>query len=325
MIQALNYSTKAMECLNARKRSVPALMSRAFDFLIDKLVEAQTFVLPDHGDLLERGKPRPQVPGTVFRPPFPVIALEFSAIAESGRPVDQYTAVRSSKRIALVWDVALGLPFPEIMPDVQLDGGVVICPISYFDDEDVWMPTVVAGHMSYEDAWQPYSSEGSPFLQSLEAAGHVPKAITKGSGYPFTMVPMLPEPLAEIKRAHGVAAMFDFAGADLTDEIAVYMDLCIALSCNNVSADRRPASHKLNRSRLKSGRLPLKDFHVLQINGAGLGGLGLDGASRSRSHLRRGHIRRLGPERITWVNACMVRGSRPGFVDKHYAPKEIAL
>jgi len=31
------------------------------------------------------------------------------------------------------------------------------------------------------------------------------------------------------------------------------------------------------------------------------------------------NIRRLGPERVTWVNSCMVRGSKPGFVKKHYA------
>lgn len=79
---------------------------------------------------------------------------------------------------------------------------------------------------------------------------------------------------------------------------------------------------KLNRARAKSGKPPLKDFHVLNLAGERQSGSasGSGGTSR-RTHLRRGHVRRLGPERVTWVNSCIVSGSRAGFVGKSYALK----
>jgi len=132
------------------------------------------------------------------------------------------------------------------------------------------------------------------------------------------MLTLLPDSMSQQIMQSGHEAAMEAFTADVMDEMNAYSDVCLALACNNVSLSKMSQPERLNRARIKSGKLPLKDFHVLKIGSGPGGGEALGGSSGVRSHLRRGHVRRLGPDRITWVNAAMVRGSRPGFVDKHY-------
>jgi hypothetical protein len=317
MTQPLHYTSKAIEALSSYPWAGMPIAAAGCGYLADKLRQAQVFVLSDHGELLDRSRPRPEVPGVVFRPPFDVVALEYTALA-CRREDPFYTATRSSRRIALAWDWRDDLPPP--FPRLHLPPGVVIASVAYIDDAQLWMPMSGAVHLAYEDEWQPGAAFASPFRDAMIASGQYALNPEKERSYPATVIPLMLEVLMSATATLGSkAAVFDTVHADLADEVNAYSDLCYALACKNVSTREHRAPEALNRHRIKAGKLPLNGFHVLELSGGGaLPGAG-GGPDRSgpRSHLRRGHIRRLPGERVTWVNSTVVRGR--GFVDKVYA------
>ena len=318
MTQPLNFTPKAMaELANLPWPGMPACAA-ATRYLVDKMRHAQVFVLSDHGELLDRGKPRPEVPGVIFKPPFEVVALEYTANAPR-RHDEYYTAARSSRRIALAWDWQDDLPegfgrFPELPP------GVVIASISYMDEAGLWMPMSGMMHLAYDDEWRSGNAVPSPFRDAMIASGQYACKPKAERSYPMTAIPMLYEVCLQSQRLLGSrAAVLDAMQADVTDEVNAYLDLCYALACKNVRRREHDAPASLNKQRIRAGKLPLKGFHVLELDGGGeMPGAVEPGArSPARSHLRRGHIRRLGAERVTWVNSTVVRGR--GFVGKVYA------
>lgn len=117
--------------------------------------------------------------------------------------------------------------------------------------------------------------------------------------------------------------IFDSSILEINCDIAAMQNLCTLLSLNNVSTEINHPPEKLNKKRLRSGKLPLQAYKTLVINAGKnnekLGGIGA--AHGVRSHLRRGHIRRLDEDRRIWVNSCLVTGSVPGFVKKDYVVK----
>jgi hypothetical protein len=321
MTQPLNYTPKAVEDLSAlaaQAEPTAPLTSLGIRYLVAKLRAAEVFVLSDSGQLLDRGKPRPELPGLVVRPPFPVVALEYeAATADWQDPI--YNASQCSRRIALAWDYTDDLPGPIAeMLGRPLPRGVVIASISFYDEHQQWMPIAVAMHVDYEADWH-RPTDQSAFRDSMLASGRLTPAVASARTLPGTPIPVSPETIFAAAGAFGLAQAWDMMSADLMDEAAAYMDLCWALACKNVSTRRHPAPEKLNRQRAKAGKLPLYGFHVLELSGEQMSGAGgaADDRRGPRSHLRRGHIRRLSNERVTWVNQTMVRGR--GFVDKVYA------
>lgn len=321
MTQPLNYTTKAIADLQqlAGSSTVDPYDREGLRFVIDLLQRAEVFVLPDAGELMDRSKPRPEVPGQVFRPPFPVVALEYRAV-DRGLPCHPiYEAAPSSRRIALAWEwdgkmpggiTNLGGPAPG--------EGVTIASISFMDELGHWFPVGVATMIPFDAQYE--TEAPNPVALALTETGRMtrqqlsaPKLEIRGA------LPLLPGSMQQIIKRYGLTQVMQGMSGDLMDEMNAYTDLCMALACNNVSFMQHRQPPRLNKARIKAGKPPLKDFHVLEIAGHGDGhGFGT-GDNGVRSHLRRGHIRRLGPERITWVNATMVRGSRAGFVDKQYS------
>jgi hypothetical protein len=317
--QPLNYTTKAIEALLSFPCPGAPGMQTGMRYLTDKLRAAQIFVLGSSGELLDRGKPRPEVPGVVFKPPFPVVALEYEASRhEWGN--DVWNGTRCSRRIALAWDWQDDVP-PALRDwhAPNLPPGVVVASIAFFDDSGCWMPISAAAHLPYEGGWE-VRDQADPFRHALLEAGRLSLAQSRTRGYQMNFVGLLPEALAKGALHAGHNMMLQSVQADLMDEANAYTDFCYALACKNVTTQRHEAPAALNRQRIKHGRLPLKDFHVLELAGGGqMPGAGAPGGERSaaRSHLRRGHIRRLDEQRVTWVNSTVVRGR--GFVDKVYA------
>ncbi|MDO7843428.1 hypothetical protein [Sphingomonas immobilis] len=319
MTQALNYTPKAIEALLSYDCPGMPMMAAGMRYLAAKLREAQVFVLQDGGQLLDRSKPRPEVAASVFRPPFPVVALEYLA-AESEWGDSVYTQARSTRRIALAWEYTDDFP-PELRPMLppRLGEGVVVASICWFDDRASWIPVTIAAHIAYDTVWS--RPPDNHFREEMLRSGRLPKAHVDARQPETTPLLLAPEQFAMMAPlVGGFDALLVAAGGDVMDEANAYLDLCYALACKNVATREVPPPKNLNRQRLKAGKLPLKGFHVLELNGGGdMPGTGGGAGDRSgpRSHLRRGHIRRLSGDRVTWVNSTVVRGR--GFVDKVYA------
>ena len=319
MTQPLNYTPKAIEQLMGYECPHAPQTAAGLRYLIGKLREAQVFVLADHGQLLDRSKPRPEVPGLVLKPAYPVVALEYTAVTNDWGD-GYYDGAKCSRRIALAWDWQDDLP-PQLesWAPLNLGAGVVVASISYFDERQEWMPIAAAMHLAYDDPWHE-PGEPTPFLKAAVASGRINPGSLGSRKLGASPIGLMPEGIrAAVTSLGNAAQVFDALTADTMDEINAYTDLCYALACKNVSTREYPAPANLNRGRIKAGKLPLKGFHVLELaGGAGMPGERAPGArGASRSHLRRGHIRRLAADRVTWVNSAIVRGR--GFVDKVYA------
>lgn len=318
MTQALNYTVKAMaQLMDYPCPGAPGTRA-GMRYIAEKLRQAEVFILGDNGELLDRSKARPEVPGMLFKPPFPVVALEYSSATKEWGS-SEYTAAPSTRRIALAWEWRDDLPpmCQALAPRIDRPG-VVIASIPYYDAQRAWMPVAAAGFVPYDgDYIQPIGV--SPFRDAMVSEGRITTKQAAQRAFECESVPLLPEAILGMFAEHGRDASMDYLRADLMDEANAYIDLCMALACKNVSAVRHPASRALNRARIGSGKPKLKDFHVLEVRGAGgLPGAGLGGGTSPRSHLRRGHIRRLDANRVTWVNATIVNG-HGGFVDKQYS------
>lgn len=317
MIQPLNYVPKAVADL----MDMPNLSARdrgGLRFIIELLRKAEIFTLPDGAHLLDRSSHRPQVPLTMFRPPFPVIAIEYPATGSDwSDPL--YSTTTSSRRIALAWDWSGKGPSGALAPGFE---GVAIAPICFHDQLQRWAPPYAIPLLAYDGQYtQPTERNADADFRrrSVEVGRITRKQASAPQLQVAELLTVLPDGFAAGVAQYGLDQMFNFASADYMDECNAYFDLCLALACSNVSTERHLAPAALNKRRIRAGKPPLRDFHILKIAGHGDGEGGGIGSAGFRSHLRRGHIRRLGPERITWVNSCMVRGSVAGFIDKQYA------
>lgn len=325
MIQPLNYTPKVIEAFESYRQTATPFSRIAFGYLVGKLRQAQVFLLPDHGELLERDKPRPEMPGLVLKPPYPVTVLEYAS--PPGRAETPGMTCPCPKRVVLAWEWMDDAPRelrPWIPPD--LGPGVVVASISYVDSTQCWIPVACAAHFAYDDEWVASDSTPiGPLRQAMIDTRRIRPVVSAGSTYRSRPFALLPEALAGMWSAVGELRATDMLQADLMDELNAYTDFSFALACRNVTVESHPAPSRLNAGRAKAGKVPLFDHHVLKLSDAdGVRGaaVGEREGTSPRPHLRRGHIRHLrhlGPDRITWVNASMVRGQARGFARKDYA------
>jgi hypothetical protein len=128
----------------------------------------------------------------------------------------------------------------------------------------------------------------------------------------------------ELRARNGLRQLVE----EYIDDVASITNLCAILNLSNTSTVALPPPKGAQRSRQRKGKLPLYDYHILEVDGERWDSpYTSSGAGQGyRSHLRRGHIRRLSDDRYTWVRATYGHGSVDGFVDKDYAvkPKEVA-
>lgn len=324
MTQALNFTPKAIEALRSHPLPDAPISRAAMRWIAAKLEQAQVFILPDCGQILDRDKPHPEVPGIMFRPSFPVVACEYLA-QNSDRATDFYTQEKSSRRIALAWDWQNDLPPPlnSIANFDILGPGVAVMSVFYVDKTKMWVCNSGAIHLPYEGEWlDPATSAPSAFREAMIRSGQMKSAVAKAKALEGAYIPLMVEAIGMARSKLGsMDAVIDLARADANDELNAYIDLSFALACRNVIAERVKAPEILNRERRRKKRPELKDFHILKLAGEqAMFASGQPGGHRTgpRPHLRRGHIRRLDETRITWVNQTMVHG-QGAFLDKAYA------
>lgn len=95
--------------------------------------------------------------------------------------------------------------------------------------------------------------------------------------------------------------------------------ICIALDADVATHDVVRAPHKLNEKRVKSGREPLSDYHVVDLAKRHRVANPLHGhsGSKKRLHFRRGHWRHYEAMKV-WVRWCLVGDPDLGFIQKNY-------
>lgn len=96
--------------------------------------------------------------------------------------------------------------------------------------------------------------------------------------------------------------------------------ICIALEAEVATYELVQASHKLNAKRIKSGKIPLKDYHVVSLarkHRAAHGAENGESGRTVRMHFRRGHWRHFEKSK-TWIKWMLVGDPKLGFIDKHY-------
>lgn len=100
------------------------------------------------------------------------------------------------------------------------------------------------------------------------------------------------------------------------------------MNCSNVSSETIYAPKKLNKKRIKKGRVPLLSYKILKVkhsDGAITNMSGLPGQGGVRLHARRGHFghrwRGHGKDKTltrTWISPCVVGNPQKGMVKKDY-------
>jgi hypothetical protein len=96
---------------------------------------------------------------------------------------------------------------------------------------------------------------------------------------------------------------------------------CIALEAEIAETEIVRAPHKLNRARIKRGKLPLSDYHIINLARRSRVAPLLDGETAERNgprlHFRRGHWRHFVSHK-TWIKWTLVGDPDLGFIDKDY-------
>lgn len=95
--------------------------------------------------------------------------------------------------------------------------------------------------------------------------------------------------------------------------------ICIALDAEVATKTVIRAPFALNKKREKSGKLPIRDYHVVDLSKrsrVAAPGL-LTGGTKVRLHFRRGHWRHFETSK-TWIRWALVGDPDLGFIDKHY-------
>lgn len=97
--------------------------------------------------------------------------------------------------------------------------------------------------------------------------------------------------------------------------------LCIALDAEVATHTVVRASVPLNEKRLKSGKIPLADYHVVDLarrHRVGNPSRSEPTGRRVRLHFRRGHWRHYDDHK-TWIKWMLVGNPDLGFIQKHYS------
>jgi hypothetical protein len=118
---------------------------------------------------------------------------------------------------------------------------------------------------------------------------------------------------------HGTMGTDELQGKLLEFIGAQVRAVCIMLDAEVAISEVTRAPLALNQSRIKKGKAPLRDYHVVSLSkrtrtvhdgATGEGG-------KKRMHFRRGHWRHYIDHR-TWIKWMLVGNEDLGFVDKHY-------
>lgn len=330
-----NYCTHAIETIRrlvALVESNPraGLTPEVELFYLALLQGSVKFLLPPNGIVLDDDDYSPNK-FDLLRLPYPVCALEFEAGDE--RFEASSGLQRSNRRIALAFDphalsaeaMALfvrstGRPdLYQYLPERALCIGAVYDTAGEL--EWCYSAGVVCLDLDRDTPRKQGTYEEETLLQAI-VDPEKKKKRTKHA-LPLACYPFFTR--LSVSGTETIPEMERIVFIDTLDEVSVSYNFLAAINCANVHTVALSPSAKLNAKRVKSGKDPLFEYRVLNLNLTNP----TDSASSSRgagthasptTHLRRGHIRRLENKTI-WINAVLVNAGKEGFIDKAYQIK----
>lgn len=118
---------------------------------------------------------------------------------------------------------------------------------------------------------------------------------------------------------------YAWSGKKMDDAVTVFAwtqirAICIALDAEVATHEVVRAPHKLNEKRVKSGKAPLSDYHVVDLAKRHRVENALHGHTdrKVRLHFRRGHWRHY-EDHKTWIKWMLVGDPDLGFINKRYS------
>lgn len=315
----LNYSTHAIEgLLEIRPRLRGAEDKAGMDAFINGVRDAAKFEMPDRGRIIYGLGDMPEGL-TMSRLPFPEIVLEIPYT-----PVESLKGemIDAPKRLVLarevVWHAQADYPRPveygEAPTHMRVD-------VAYQNERDrKWYLQPVGALVE--------SGAVSGIFEKNPGVDPFADHRYGGAAFPLMACPTLPISASIVFRDNGPEWYAHMVSNDVGAEVCILAEMLAVLACTNVTTETRPAPEKLVRNRLKNGREPFYDTHLLVLAGrvvTGRGGsvsISDEDGFKVREHVRRGHIRRLSDGRTVWVNNTLVAaGSKGGRSDKTYSVK----
>jgi hypothetical protein len=317
----LNYSTHAIEGLLEMRPHLRGAEDKAgIDGFINGVRDAAKFEMPDRGRIIYGLGDMPE--GLAMtRLPFPEVVLEIPYT-----PVNSHKGemIDAPKRLVLarevVWEERTTCPRPveygESPTHVRVD-------VAYQNERDrKWylQPVGALVESGAVSGLFPKNPSADPFADQRYG----------GAAFPLTSCPTLPIASSIVLHDKGPEWYSHMVSNDVGAEVCILAEMLAVLACTNVTTETRPAPEKLVRNRLRNGREPFYDTHLLVLAGrvvtAQGGNISVstkdEDGFKVREHVRRGHIRRLSDGRTVWVNNTLVAaGSKSGRSDKTYSVK----
>lgn len=312
-----NYGTHFCEWWQTRRSVIsqaePAA-ARLFQFATQLLAQAQYFLLPLNGRLLDDLGRFDAKYAPLLHLPFPVTAFEYRALDPLRRQAPREALC--SKRIALCFEpaAAQSLKLPEALAEDEW----LLLSIFYIDQMKVWCVYPALSVISRSRTLQLTDEDvrdSQTLIEEIERGGIAEPGKFQAMQRGLHMLEV------RFLRLQGSERLTDAEiTTDTRDEIAAAIQACAALSCQNVDTRTVAPSEALNRKRLRGGKPPMVSYHVLELTHDERGGSLAHGGTHAtpRQHLRRGHIRRLSTSRTTWVRSCVVGSRAQGEVHKDY-------
>lgn len=250
--------------------------------------DAVHFQLPDCGIVLGRDY-QGTIKGRELRPPFPVTAIEYSALY--GPYSFEYPVASSKRLIIAVEDEGYG------------EGAVTILPCFYIDQKRQWSLPVLGWYFPFDDV-EYALRRGS----EIDTVVH-PRVLNKD---------MLNRHM--IESGFSEDAYMKTVLKDASDEIVSYWDMCKALSLNAVDERRVDPDPGKQRMRRALKKPPLYSYRVLTLKPGDVNShrehKGGTHASPV-SHWRRGHMRTIKKTgKQVWVRPSLINGE--GMAVKDY-------
>ena len=310
-----NYSNQAIQGLEENNKN---LLVKGFhnSILINKLLikllkQAKKFVLPEGGRLRAKETFESEmVP--LFKLPYDVMVFEYYAPQIENFVLGEDVA---SKRIALAFDSKYMKDIAGLLTYDQdsFEEGVIVWPISYYDDIKCWMPCWAGVLLPTPLRIDTYMPDLSPeFLTKVQSIGSDDAIVVKRLMHGEIGMNVLIE---SVKRKANMVELFVI---DTSDEMSGVVSAVCAMNCQNVKTSLaqtapRKASDKTKVKHLfEYHYLTLEPYKEQLISGS-------KGGTHASpvSHLRMGHFRHFKNGTSVWINAVQVNKDKD-FVDKGY-------